>query len=250
VSYSTRAEMIAAAFDSLFWNALRGVYVDSVVKGEQSASASQQVNTLALLCTVGSEARRLSVIDRIFTDKSLTQIGSPYFSYYLVEALAAYDKNLRGLDYIRKHWGAMMDAGATTWWETWDGKASRCHAWSIAPSIWLPKHVLGVTPHEPGFACVNVAPKPCDLSWATGVVPIPQGDVIVSWLRSEDRFCLNVSVPTGVHLRTILPCAPSDKLIVDGEQVADDAIVRRSLHTAELAVLPGSGYKFEVVRVA
>jgi alpha-L-rhamnosidase len=248
ISCSTRADMVAAAFDSLFWNALRGVYVDAVVKGEQSAAASQQVNTMVLLSGIGSEGRRLSVVDRIFTDRTLTQIGSPYFSYYLVQALALCDKNLRALDYIRKNWGAMMDAGATTWWETWDGKNSRCHAWSIAPTIWLPQHILGVTAHEPGFDCVNVAPRPCDLQWARGIVPIPQGDVVVSWVRSEVRFILYVTIPTGVHLRPILPCAPGDKLIIDGEPVDNDSIVRRSLHAAELAVLPGSGYRFEVVR--
>jgi hypothetical protein len=240
--------MVAAAFDSLFWNALRGVYVDAVVKGEQSAQASQQVNTLVLLCGIGSEARRLSIVDRLFTDRTLTQIGSPYFSYYLVEALASCDKTLRALDYIRKHWGAMMDAGATSWWETWDGAASRCHAWSIAPSIWLPEHVLGVTAHEPGFACVNVAPKPSDLNWARGIVPIPAGDVVVSWLRAQERFTLDVSVPVGVHLRVTIPCAPADTLTMDGEPISADAIVRRTVHAAELAVLPGSGYRFEVAR--
>jgi alpha-L-rhamnosidase len=246
-SYGARAEMVAAAFDSLFWNPLRGVYVDAVVDGEQGSRASQQVNTLALLAGIGSDARRMSISQRLLSDESLTQIGSPYFSYYLVEALAKIGRHQTALDYIRAKWGAMMDAGATSWWEEWHGKTSRCHAWSIAPTIWLPQQVLGVTAREPGFTCVNVCPSPCDLEWARGIVPTPAGDVVVYWQRKDSRFTLDVTIPTGVHLRTILPCGPSDQLFVDGAPVSEDAIIRRSKTRAELAVLPGSGYRFEVV---
>lgn len=248
-STSTRADMIARAFDSLFWNSLRGAYVDNVIKGEQSTISSQHTNTLALLCEIGAETRRRSIAERIMEDETLTQIGSPYFSFYLVHALAKIGWHQDALDYIRDKWGEMMDAGATTFWEHWDGSESRCHAWSIAPNIWLPQQLAGVTAHEPGFACVNIAPKPCDLTWLRAIVPIPQGDVCVSWLKSDDdtRFTLDVSVPTGVHIRPILPCGPDDLLYCDGELVDPDSIVRRVQTGAELAVLPGSGYRFEVV---
>ena len=245
-SYALRANIVAAAFDSLFWNPVRGVYVDSVVGGEQSPLASQQVNSLALLAKVGSGARRLSVAERLLTDDSLTQAGTPYFGYYLTQALASDGREADALRYTRERWGAMLDAGATWWWETWDGRRSHCHGWSVGPTIWLPQHVLGITPGEPGFGTVNFAPKLCGLTWAKGIVPIPQGEVQVSWLQKNQQLTLDITVPTGVLLRPILPCSPTDEISIDGQSARDDQIIRRTPHSAEIAVLPGSGYRFEV----
>ena len=248
-SYGLRANIVAAAFDSLFWNTMRGVYVDSVIDGGQSQLASQQVNSLALLAEVGSEGRRLSIADHLLTDGTLTQTGTPYFGYYLAQALASVGQEAEALQYIRECWGAMLDAGATSWWETWDGLQSRCHGWSVGPTIWLPQHVLGITAREPGFATVDFAPKLCGLTWAKGSVPIPQGEVQVSWQHQGRNLTLDVTVPTGVLLRPVLPCALADIILIDGQSAREDQIVRRTPRSAEIAVLPGSSYRFECVGI-
>ncbi len=245
-SHGLRANMVAAAFDSLFWNPLRGVYVDSVIGGEPSQLASQQVNSLALLAEVGGEARRISIADHLLADSTLTQTGTPYFGYYLTQALASVGREAEALHYIRERWGAMLDAGATSWWKTWDGLQSRCHGWSIGPTIWLPQHILGITAREPGFATVDFAPKLCGLTWAKGIVPIPHGDIQVSWLQKGQKLTVDITVPTGVLLRPILPCAPTDEILIDGQSAREDQIVQRTPTTAEIAVLPGSGYRFVI----
>lgn len=241
------AANLAVAIDRVFWNEARGVYVDRVIDGKQSVEASQHTNSLALLYEIGSEERRRLVSEHLLGDSSLVQIGSPYFSFYLLAALYKYGLQEEGLQYIRSHWGPMMDAGATSWWEDYTGRNSRCHAWSIGPTIDLMTQVLGVEPDEPGFACVRLAPKPCDLKWAKGIVPIPAGDVVVNWQRNDERFMLNATIPTGIHVRPILPAKPSDRLVMDGEAIHEDSIVRRTENEVELAVLPGSGYRFEVI---
>jgi hypothetical protein len=242
------AARVADAFDRLFWNESRGVYVDRIVEGKQSEEASQHTNSLVLLYEIGSEERRKSALSHLLDDPSLLQIGSPYFSFYLLAALNKYGRHEEALDYIRSHWGPMMDAGATTWWEEYHGQSSRCHAWSIGPTIDLMTQVLGVTPDEPGFTSVRFAPKPCGLKWAKGIVPIPAGDVVANWQQDSERLLINVTVPTGVHLRPILPAGPKDRLVIDGEPVHEDSIVRRTETEAELAVLPGTGYRFEIMK--
>lgn len=238
---------LAESFDRLFWNPERGVYVDRIVNGQQSAEASQHTNSLALLFDIGSEERRQSALSRLIEAPTLLQIGSPYFSYYLLAALYKYGRHGDALQYIRAHWGPMMDAGATSWWEEYHGQSSRCHAWSIGPTIDFMTEILGVAPDEPGFARVRLSPKPCDLKWAKGIVPTPAGDVVVNWQRDDERLLVNATIPTGVQVRPILPARRGDQIVIDGEKVHPDSVIRRTDTEAELAVLPGSGYRFEVI---
>jgi len=105
---------------------------------------------------------------------------------------------------------------------------------------------LGVSEAEPGFTCVRVAPDPGDIREAKGDVRIPDGVVSVSWVDSAVVFSLDVSVPVGVHLQVRLPASLEDLLFVDDEPIAEDSQAVRSEQFVELAVLPGSGYHFEV----
>jgi len=108
---------------------------------------------------------------------------------------------------------------------------------------------LGISFMDCGFTQVRVAPHPGDLRWAKGLVPIPGGgDIVCSWQSNAKHFVLDVSIPTGVLLQAVLPCGLSDELIVDGESVTIDQIVKRTATEAELCVMPGSGYRFEVLR--
>ena len=82
---------------------------------------------------------------------------------------------------------------------------SLCHGWSAAPTWALPAHVLGVRPTAPGFREVLIQPQPCDLSWADGTVPTPQGSIRVSWRRSADEFMLTIELPADTTAVVILP---------------------------------------------
>ncbi len=98
---------------------------------------------------------------------------TPFLGYVVLEALAALGEVGAGLDLIREYWGAMIDLGATTFWEDFDpawvlgttgidhpvppggvgvherfGRCSSvgvaqslCHAWSAGPTAWLSRHL-------------------------------------------------------------------------------------------------------------
>ena len=42
---------------------------------------------------------------------------STFYGYYMLEAMSAANENQRALDTVRDYWGAMLDVGATTFWE-------------------------------------------------------------------------------------------------------------------------------------
>lgn len=117
--------------------------------------------------------------------------AQPFFRYVVHDALALLGAadTLTGL---YRDWERLLATGPTAWRETWEG-GTYCHGWSSTPSRDLLVYTLGVTPAEPGYAKVRVAPRPGGLDWAEGAVPTPHGQVHV---RVEG---------TRVHVRSPVP---------------------------------------------
>lgn len=169
--------------------------------------------------------------------RSVLQPGGPadlstFYGYYVLEALAKAGEADTALDFIRRYWGGMLDFGATTFWEDFDlawtrdagridalvppGKKdlhgdfgahcyvgfrhSLCHGWAGGPTAWLSRHVLGISPAEPGFTAVRIQPMLGDLHWAEGSYPTPKGLIRVRHERQADGSVRSeVSLPAGVR---------------------------------------------------
>ncbi|MGV9303903.1 MULTISPECIES: alpha-L-rhamnosidase C-terminal domain-containing protein [unclassified Nonomuraea] len=88
-----------------------------------------------------------------------------------------------------KDWAAL---GQGTFRECWDG-GSYCHGWSATPSRDLLVHTLGITPAEPGYERVRIAPRLGHLRWARGAVPSPHGLIAVE--VRDDTITVDSPVP-------------------------------------------------------
>lgn len=141
---------------------------------------------------------------------------STFYGYYMLRAMAAAGNYQGAIDVIRQYWGAMIDLGATTFWEDfnmdWLPNAARidelvpegkkdihgdygdycykgfrhslCHGWASGPTSWLSEYVLGVQVVEPGCRAVRITPHLGDLKWVEGTFPTPQGVITI---RHEKR---------------------------------------------------------------
>lgn len=158
---------------------------------------------------------------------------SSFMGYYMLEALAKSGNYDEAMKMISDYWGAMLDLGATTFWEDFDytkaagagridevvpdGKYdihadggaycyvglrhSFCHGWASGPTIWLSSHVLGIEPAEPGFKKVRINPHLGSLEWAEGSYPTPYGPITVSHRRAADGSVKSqIKLPKGVKL--------------------------------------------------
>lgn len=158
---------------------------------------------------------------------------SSFMGYYMLEALAKSGDYDEAMKMISDYWGAMLDLGATTFWEDFDyskaagagrideivpeGKYdihgdggaycyvglrhSFCHGWASGPTIWLSSHVLGIEPAEPGFKKVRINPHLGSLEWAEGSYPTPYGPITVSHRRAADGSVKSdIHLPKGVKL--------------------------------------------------
>ncbi len=141
-----------------------------------------------------------------------------FYGYYMLEALAKDARYQEAMDIISEYWGAMLDLGATTFWENFnyeerlnaipidqlpdplkfnihaDGgdhcyiglRASLCHGWASGPTAWLTAHVLGIQVMDPGSKVIRIRPNLGNLNFAEGSFPTPYGIVTVKHKRQPD----------------------------------------------------------------
>jgi hypothetical protein len=187
---------------------------------------SEQTNTLAALCGC-VPPERLEAVKRIvrrvkegrFIHSSpagrspgapsekeapggIVAIGSPFFLFFSLGALFQIGEGRMALDVMRSEWGKMAAAGLRTCPEGFGRTRSAAHAWSAAPAVYLPSHVLGIRPVEPGYRKFIVDPCPGDLLWARGSVATPYGPIYVSWQRN-DRNDVEISCSAPQECRRV-----------------------------------------------
>ena len=228
VRLAGRAASLQNAINAHLWDEERGVYVDARLDGVSSRRISQQSNAVCIANGIAPRERWGRIFDTILDDSKLqiTAVGmtgapepetppfyeernvvlaQPFFMHHVHRAFIAAGRQGDMLKNIRRRWGAMLDAGATTIWEVWHPLASQCHGWATTPTFDLSSEVLGVVPLAPGFARIRIAPQPVDLEWAKGVFPTAKGDVAVSWRWEGGAFRLEASLPPGTTAEIVFP---------------------------------------------
>jgi len=110
-------------------------------------------------------------------------------------------------------WLTMIDRGATTMWERWDGVTadgvaheSLNHYAKGAVISYLHRYVAGLSPIDPGYRAFRVQPRPGGgLTWAYAAHESPYGRIEVRWSLAGGRFDLSLSVPPGTTATAVLP---------------------------------------------
>lgn len=109
-------------------------------------------------------------------------------------------------------WLYQVEHGATTIWETWEGyddngnaKSSHNHYAFGAVAAWLQEGVAGLSPAEPGYRRIYIAPTiGGGLTHASATLMTPFGLARSAWRLEGSRVRLDVTAPPGtraeVHL--------------------------------------------------
>lgn len=143
-----------------------------------------------------------------------------FFRAFVHEALALLGRSEDALMDIKRTWGHMLDQGATTWWERLPmcPDAGRCNVWSVHPTTFLSRHVLGLAPLEPGWRQFQVKPQPLGLEHAAGQVPTPHGEIGMCWRRSAPGKPLQIelTVPPETHAHVPAPGQQAPLVLASG----------------------------------
>jgi alpha-L-rhamnosidase len=147
-----------------------------------------------------------------------SEVISPYYGYFVINALEKLGRHQDAVDLIRRYWGDMLRRGATTWWEKFDPawpedlKAtldkmpylSLSHGWSTGPTSYLTQTVLGVRPTSAGYRTVEIHPQLGDLTWAEGDVPTPGGLIHVRIEHQANQLKTTIKLPTDISAAVLL----------------------------------------------
>lgn len=211
-----------------------------------------QANAIAIVAGLGD-----AVQQQKFYEGSLKSVGAgldqaqpitPYYGYYVLEALARTGHRQQALDWMRQYWGGMLDLGATSFWEAYDPHwprekphlsleadrkkgtyVSLAHGWSSGPALWLLENIAGIQSLEPGRKRFVVRPELSGLAWFKASVPAGVGVLRVAAdgqgyaldLPAECRVRLDLAAP-GAGRQLWLNGAPARNLASDGARVGLD----------------------------
>ena len=191
--WQKKADAVAQAVRTKFWDEGRGLVADTVRKD----CFSEFAQCLAVLSDAfaGEEAARIFKGLVESTDLAPTTV---YSSHYLFETYLKFgraDLVLGKLDL----WRGFVRDGLKTPMEA-PGRRGRsdCHAWGAHPLYHLITGVAGVRPAANGYAKALVAPQPGGLKFIKAAAPTPKGIVYVDFSFAGTNVAGSVVLPPGL----------------------------------------------------
>jgi alpha-L-rhamnosidase len=183
---------------------VRSKLMDSTTK---TFGSLWQTNAMAVLSGAAEESDYPALWERVFANidevNATSAAITPFFGYYVLEALASMGHRTEAMQWLRDYWGGMVAEGATTFWESYDPRwtkknfhsglqadglagyyVSLAHAWSSGPTSWMQEQMLGVRATDAGFHKATIQPELAGLKWLEGSVPTPHGVIRV---RAEEN---------------------------------------------------------------
>lgn len=209
-----------------FWDAERGLYLDSLDVEEQTMRATSQLaSAVAIVSGLAPEARWATLAERIADPRRLvhrtwftkpngfdedaiaaasiehplpdwdveTQIvrAQPFGTAIVHEAFAAAGATAELVRSIRD-WGSFLGGGRDTFGEGW-GWGTVAHAWSSTPTRDLVAYVLGASPSSWAGAIWRVQPTLGALRTVNARIPLPHGAIDVD--TTPEQTVITTTVP-------------------------------------------------------
>lgn len=133
-------------------------------------------------------------------------------------------------------WGYMVEQGATTIWELWNGDTanpamnSGNHVMLLGDLVpWMYRELGGIAPAAPGFKRIRLAPRfeLEELSHTEASYCTPYGLIKSSWKKSLSHLHWEISVPCNTEAEVVMP--HKTLILGSGHYVFDEELPLKSL---------------------
>jgi alpha-L-rhamnosidase len=158
-------------------------------------------------------------------------------------------------------WGYMVEMGATTIWERWDGFVkgrgfqdpgmNSFNHWAFGSvGEWVWRELAGINPDDaqPGFKHFTIHPRPCDgLGWVKARYDSIRGPIASEWKAAAGSFQLHVEIPPNTTATVFVPAKEAAAVTESGKPLAEAPgvkLLRMEPGTAVFSVESGR-YDFE-----
>lgn len=214
--YLAEAESTKEVFNQKYFNQEEGYYDNNTVTA----------NILPLRFGMVDEANRQRVFDNILRT-TVNDFGS-----HISTGVVGIQQLMRGLtDYgygelalqiatntTYPSWGYMVENGATTIWELWNGNTanpamnSGNHVMLLGDLIiWLYDYLAGIAPDEPGFKVVKMRPNPIrGLDYIRVSYDSIYGTIKSSWKKENGIFDWEITIPSNSTGKVYVPCGSEE----------------------------------------
>ncbi|MFX0134700.1 MAG: family 78 glycoside hydrolase catalytic domain, partial [Candidatus Hodarchaeota archaeon] len=158
-------------------------------------------------------------------------------------------------------WFYMIEQGATTMWERWDGYVkgrgfqnkfmnSFCHYAFGSVGEWMYKVILGIDldENQPGYKHIIIRPRPGgSLTWAKGHYDSIRGKIKVNWNLDGDKFNLEVTIPPNTTATVYLPAKNLENITENGKSIQDSDDIELKKFENNLAILKINSGKYSFI---
>jgi len=157
-------------------------------------------------------------------------------------------------------WGYMVNQGATTIWELWNGDTadpsmnSGNHVMLIGDlAIWLYEYLAGIRPDDarPGFQHILMQPHPVgDLDHVKASHRSPYGWIRSEWKRSGEQFDWKIEIPANTKATVHVPASKLERVTESGKAIGKARGVNvLRMEDGQAVLQVGSGkYRFKSSR--
>ncbi|MBN2174657.1 MAG: glycoside hydrolase, partial [Bacteroidales bacterium] len=201
---SFEQQMVAfkTAFNREFWTG--AAYSHPEYQGQ----TDDRVQALAVISGL-ADPEKYPALLTVFQS---SEFASPYMEKYVMEALFMMNEGQFALERAKQKFGKMVEStDYTTLWEGWGigsegyGGGTTNHAWSGGGLTILSQKVCGITPLEPGYKKIRIAPQPAGIDSAEAKLLSVNGEVFSMFKKADDKLLVTVKSTETSNILVVLP---------------------------------------------
>ena len=203
--YEKLANQIRMTFNSKFLDATNGLYA----KDSQTAQALPL--TLGLVPKDSLEQVLMQLDESISGPRKGHISAGMVGSLYLFHALTENGRDDLAYAMLTKEdypgWLHMVNSGATSLWEAWNGDGSYDHPTLGCVGFWLYQGLAGIKPDPSGPGYKKFVIKPSivgDLTWVKCHYDSVHGRIESNWKRNGNSITVSVSIPVNTEARVFI----------------------------------------------
>ena len=217
---------IQEALDERLYDPAVGAYRDGLLDGPDGPAidhCAMHASAFVLAFAPPSDPARLEAVGTYLRRRGM--VCSAYAAAVLLDGLYRSGLGADALALLSagegiRTWKHMLDQGAGGTMEAWDpsikSNTTYSHPWGASPVWLISSGLMGLRPLKPGYREFLAAPQPGGLARAELTMPVPTGDIHVSYRITGKMDCrpgfvllpdinLDLVVPQGCRGHLVLP---------------------------------------------